>query len=105
LRITGKNILNDRIVYLFKIDVEGDELDFLSGFRQAINFTKVIQLEVVGCNINTRTYFQDFWYFFIENNFSLYRIALLGLSFLNSYSKMDKCFRTANYIAINKNLI
>ena len=62
---------NDLIIDYVKIDVEGHELDVLKGFGKIINKVKLIQFEFGGCNIDTRTYFQDFWYFFSERKFKL----------------------------------
>lgn len=82
-----------------KIDVEGHELDVLSGFGEAIKHISVIQFEFGGCNIDTRTFFQDFWYFFQENGFDLYRISPIGLIKILNYSELDECFITTNYLA------
>lgn len=97
--------LSDRILDLVKIDVEGHELDVLNGFGDVILKTRVVQFEFGGCNIDTKTYFRDFWYFFKSKNFSIYRITPLGVVKIKNYSEMDECFRTTNYIAINKKLI
>ncbi|WP_445778772.1 hypothetical protein [Shewanella sp.] len=45
---------------MIKIDIEGHELSVLKVFGAAIEATKVIQFEFGDCNIDTRTYFQDF---------------------------------------------
>ena len=47
-----------------KIDVEGHELDVLDGFGSLISKTKMIQFEFGGCNIDTKTHYRDFWYYF-----------------------------------------
>ena len=51
---------------LLKCDVEGHELDVFSGaggmFRSGS--IRMATFEFGGCNIDTRTYFQDFYYFF-----------------------------------------
>jgi hypothetical protein len=94
--------LNYRNLDIVKIDVEGHELSVLSGFGKAIFSTKVIQFEFGGCNIDTKTYFQDFWYFFKEHNFYLFRITPFGVQSIESYSESDEYFSTTNYIAVNK---
>lgn len=47
---------------LLKLDVEGHEINALKGGTEMINSDKVsiIQFEFSGCNIDSRTYFQDF---------------------------------------------
>jgi hypothetical protein len=96
--------LNKGLIDIVKIDVEGHELSVLKGFGQAILHTKIIQFEFGGCNIDTRTYFQDFWYFFKERNFSLYIITPLGLSKIEKYIESLEFFSTTNYFAVNQSL-
>ncbi len=97
-----KDKLNSRVIDLIKLDIEGHEMQALEGFGSCLAVTKVIQFEFGGCNIDTKTYFQDFWYFFKENKFDLYRITPFGLNPIRKYSEIDECFRTTNYIAVNQ---
>ena len=94
----------DKLIDYVKIDVEGHELDVLEGFGGLINEIKLIQFEFGGCNIDTRTFFQDFWYFFQEKNFLLYRISPRGCRLIKFYTPSDENFMTSNYIAINQNI-
>jgi hypothetical protein len=48
---------------MVKMDIEGHELTALKGFGAALDVARVLQFEFGGCNIDSRTYFQDFWYF------------------------------------------
>jgi FkbM family methyltransferase len=99
-----KESLNSRILDIVKIDIEGHELPALQGFGDAIYATNVIQFEFGGCNIDTRTYFQDFWYFFKERNFDIFRIAPFGAQLINKYKESDEFFSTTNFIAVNTKL-
>ena len=86
---------------LLKIDVEGHELDVLEG---ASDFLKknveFISFEFGGCNIDTRTFFQDFYYLFKNYDMSLYRILPRGKIYrIDSYKEIYEHFRTTNYIA------
>ena len=96
--------LNNRNLDIVKIDIEGHELSALNGFGKAIFSTSVIQFEFGGCNIDTKTYFQNFWYFFKEHNFDLFRITPLGIEGIKSYKESDEYFSTTNYIAVNRKL-
>lgn len=96
------NELNSRELDLVKIDIEGHELSALHGFGEAIKATKALQFEFGGCNIDTRTYFQDFWYYFKNHNFDVYRITPLGAEHIRQYSELDEFFSTTNYIAIRR---
>ena len=95
--------LNKRSLDIVKIDIEGHELSALKGFGNAILVTKIIQFEFGGCNIDTHTYFQDFWYFFKTHNFHLYRITPFGAQKIDHYTESDEYFCTTNYIAVNNN--
>ena len=96
------NQLNSREIDLVKIDIEGHELSALQGFGNAIDSIKVIQFEFGGCNIDTRTFFQDFWYFFNEHNFDIYRITPFGAEPILKYREIEEYFSTTNYIAVRR---
>ena len=97
-----KTTLGERPLDIVKIDIEGHELAALNGFGSAIDATSVIQFEFGGCNIDTRTYFRDFWYFFHPRGFDLYRITPFGAEKLRRYKESDEFFATTNYIAVNR---
>lgn len=92
----------DRIHFL-KLDIEGHELKALNGGAQMINNKKidVIQFEFGGCNIDSRTYFQDFFYF-LKDNYRIFRILKDGLFEIKSYKETYEIFITVNYLAIKR---
>jgi FkbM family methyltransferase len=96
--------LGHRVIDLAKLDIEGHEMDALKGFGDALRRTRVVQFEFGGCNIDTRTYFQDFWYFFSGLGFSIYRITPIGVQTLKRYRENDEYFKTTNYLALNGSL-
>lgn len=93
------NILEKRPIEICKIDVEGHELDVLRGFGEAIDHVRLIQFEFGGCNIDTRTYFQDFWYFFVERNFEIFRLTPFGSTKVKKYKEELECFQVTNFVA------
>jgi FkbM family methyltransferase len=96
-----KTTLEGRQLDMVKVDSEGHELSALKGFGVALEATRVLQFEFGGCNIDTRTYFQDFWYFFKERDFDLYRITPFGAEKIARYRESDEYFTTTNYIVAN----
>jgi FkbM family methyltransferase len=87
---------------LIKMDVEGHELDILKGSFNTLTLAQVVQFEFGGCNIDTRTFFQDFWYLLTGIGFDIYRISEVGPIRIPRYSELDECFRTTNYLAVRE---
>lgn len=92
------------IIDIVKIDVEGHELMVLEGFGQLIDHIKLIQFEFGGCNIDSRVFFQDIWYFLEQKGFRIYRITPKGPCLLPSYRESCEFFGTTNFIAVNNAL-
>lgn len=95
-------VLGRRPLDLVKIDIEGYELAALHGFGEAIQATRAIQFEFGGCNIDTRTFFKDFWDFFASAGFDIYRVAPRGPLRIGRYQEIDEFFSTTNFIAIRQ---
>ena len=96
----SENAINH--IHLLKIDIEGHELDALAGARRMFDKKSIdiVTFEFGGCNIDTRTFFQDFWYFFSEINMKMFRITPSGYLYpIESYNEIYEQFRTINFIA------
>lgn len=91
---------SSRIDFL-RLDVEGHELAVLQGCGEALKKLKVIQFEFGGTQIDTRTFFKDFWELFAENNFELFRIGPLGLTKIQNYDESEECFMLTTDLAKN----
>ncbi len=59
---------------------------------------RFIQFEFGPCNIDSRTYFRDF-YDLLNENYSLYRIAANGLRAITRYTTDCEVFATSNFLA------
>ena len=92
----------DRINFL-KLDIEGHELSALHGAIELINNKKIdyIQFEFGGTNIDSKTYFRDFYYL-LNTNYKIYRILKDGLFEITSYKETYEIFSAINYLAIKK---
>lgn len=92
----------DQIDFL-KLDVEGHELSVLRGGARMMGEGRVhiIQFEFGGCNIDSRTFFRDYFNYFKEN-YNLYRVLSNGLEPLTVYNERLEVFQSANYLAIRK---
>jgi FkbM family methyltransferase len=88
---------------LLKLDVEGHELSVLQGARELMsnNAIEVIQFEFGGTNIDSKSYFKDFFQL-LSPKYTLYRILPHGLRELRKYSEKLEIFQSANYLAIAK---
>src|SRR5690606_3866529 len=96
-----QNISN---IDFLKLDIEGHEMAALRGASEMLNKNAIrfIQFEFGGCNIDSRTYFQDFWYL-LHERYKIYRIVRDGLFHVERYSETYEIFRTINYLAELKN--
>jgi len=94
---------NIRRINFLKLDVEGNELNVLDGAKKMLESGNVdhIQFEFGGCNIDSRTYFQDFYYL-LSDRYTIYRILKNGLFHIEKYKEIYECFITTNFLAIKK---
>ncbi len=92
-------------IHLLKIDTEGHEINVLNGAKSIIDSNNVsyIQFEFGGCNIDSKTYFRDFWHL-LNDKYKIYRIVKNGLQPINNYEERHEIFITTNYLAENRNL-
>lgn len=87
-------------IHFLKIDVEGHEIKVLEGAKAMLDAKQIdyIQFEFGGCNIDSRTYFQDFYYL-LKDNYNIYRIVRNGLYPIKQYKEIYEAFLTTNYLA------
>lgn len=92
-----------RQIDLLKIDVEGGELAVLKGTGSllASGAIRLIQFEFGACNIDSRTFFKDFFYL-LNPHYRIYRILKDGLEPVDKYTEACEVFLTTNYLAISR---
>lgn len=86
-----------------KIDTEGNEVKVLQGAKTMIEAGNInyIQFEFGQYNIDSRTYFRDFWQL-LSPYYSIHRIVKDGLFEIQKYDLALEIFLTSNFIAIKK---
>jgi len=91
---------------LLKLDVEGFEFDVLRGGTRVFNQrgVRMVAFEFGGANIDTRVFFQDFFYFFHEHGMSnIFRVTPSGyLHRIFKYHEQDEQFQTTNFLALRE---
>lgn len=94
-----------KMIHLLKVDVEGHEYKVFAGAAEMLdaNAIDMIQFEFGGCNIDSRTFFQDFYYL-LNPKYRLCRLAVDGFVPVDIYNEKYEQFRTTNFIAIHRNI-
>jgi FkbM family methyltransferase len=85
-----------------KFDIEGYELMAFEGAARALSSHRIraLAFEFGGCNIDTKTYFRDFWRLLTGFGYRIHRIAPGGRLWpVPSYGEAQECFLTTNYLA------
>jgi FkbM family methyltransferase len=92
----------DHILFL-KLDVEGHEKKVLEGAGRMLAAGKIdfIQFEFGGTNIDSRTFFQDFYYI-LHDHYNIYRIVKDGIYPVQGYGEVYESFLPTNYLAERK---
>jgi len=92
-------------IHFAKLDVEGHELSVLRGAQSLLAARRIdhIQFEFGGCNIDSRTYFQDFFYE-LNDGYRIHRVLRRGLAPIDRYRETLESFTTTNYLAISRDM-
>jgi len=90
-----------------KLDVEGYEYAALAGGEKALanGLVRALAFELGGCNIDTRIFFRDFWYFLTDRNYAIARINPTGKPHrIERYREIEENFLLANFVAWRKDI-
>ncbi len=91
-------------INLLKLDIEGYEYFALLGAKRILNDETIdmIQFEMGKTNIDSRTYFKDFYKLLI-NGYKFYRILTWGIKALpEEYTELNELFYCCNYLAVSR---
>lgn len=93
-------------VHFLKLDIEGHELSALKGAKQMLAKKQIdfIQFEFGGTNIDSHTFFRDF-YELLKNNYKIHRILKDGMVEIQQYKITCEIFDSINYLAERINSI
>jgi FkbM family methyltransferase len=87
---------------LMKIDVEGHDLAVLHGASKTMErgIIKLTQFEFGGCNLDSHTNLQDFFYFFKAYDFAIGLIQPGNrIRLIDRYDEFYEQYRTTNFVA------
>lgn len=87
---------------LLKLDVEGHELDVLTGGRAMFEARRIgmVAFEFGGCNIDTRTCLRDFFQYLGRFGMTIHRVTPSGyLHPIMRYGEAEELFLTTNFVA------
>lgn len=89
---------------LLKIDAEGHELSILNGAEAMFKNKNIdlVQFEFGGCNIDSKTYFQDFYYLFNNLGYDIFRMTNTSLLHIDSYKEYYEIPIYQNLLAVKK---
>ena len=96
------------IIHFLKMDVEGHEYEALKGAAGLLSRRSIrgLAFEFGGCNIDSRTFFQDFWYLLRGHGFDIFRVAPGGRLWpVLQYSEALEAFVTTNYVAVLRDAV
>lgn len=90
-------------ISFLKLDLEGHEIFALKGATKLLknNTISAVAFEFGGCNIDSRTFFKDFWSLLVvDYGYKIYRILPnRHLLYLSSYSETLERFNWQNLLA------
>lgn len=97
---------NIKHINLLKIDVEGHELETLSGFGEYLNsdFIDFIQFEYGGANLDSHTNLLDFYNSLLPLGFKISKVMPKYLELRDYDPRLDN-FVYANYVAISEKIL
>jgi len=95
--------LNNQIIDLLNLDVNGYELHVLQGMKKSLRSIKCISFSMNSFQIHTENHFKDYYQFLRNNNFELFQITNNhGLQHLKNYKTSMENYLNSMFLAVNR---
>jgi FkbM family methyltransferase len=90
-------------IHLLKMDIEGNELFALRGAGDMMSGRRIdaIQFEFGGANVDSRTFFRDFWEL-LSPMYDINRVLRHGLHSIDRYHERLELFSCTNFLALRR---
>ena len=100
----SKNLSNE-LVDIFILDVNGYELNVLQGSVGSLDYICCINFSMNSFQVHSKNHFKDYFQFFKENNFELFKVTSFGPQHIKKYKEVYESVDNANYLAFNKKFL
>ena len=100
----SKNLSNE-LVDIFILDVNGYELNVLQGSVGSLGYICCINFSMNSFQVHSKNHFKDYFQFFKENNFELFKVTSFGPQHIKKYKEVYESVDNSNYLAFNKKFL
>ncbi len=100
----SKNLSNE-LVDIFILDVNGYELNVLQGSVGSLDYICCINFSMNSFQVHSKNHFKDYFQFFKENNFELFKVTSFGPQHIKKYKEVYESVDNSNYLAFNKKFL
>lgn len=100
----SKNLSNE-LIDIFILDVNGYELNVLQGSIGSLDNICCINFSMNSFQVHSKNHFKDYFQFFKENNFELFKVTSFGPQHIKKYKEVYESVDNINYLAFNKKFL
>ncbi len=100
----SKNLSNE-LIDIFILDVNGYELNVLQGSIGSLDNICCVNFSMNSFQVHSKNHFKDYFQFFKENNFELFKVTSFGPQHIKKYKEVYESVDNINYLAFNKKFL